>query len=172
MNNIKKYTDFINENIDNNYLLGNVKYSWVKNEIKEVTRIEPKGTTRINILTQRKKELRLSEYQTLYDYWNFCDKNSGSFKIANNPVENYKRVINDWVWYLTIIQLFPNDLKNAVRDFYTVQYNEILSLPQLIGDLENDKIILEKAVRGFFMRPDSITRQSITGYDIRFKDLF
>lgn len=80
----------------------------------------------------------------------------------------YKRVINDWCWYLTMIQLFPNDLKNATRDFYTVQYDEILSLPKLTGDLEKDKIIFENIVRNFFMKPQSITRQSMHSYDIYF----
>lgn len=167
MNNIKNFNQFINEDV-HNYLLGNVKYSWVKNIIKLVSRIEPKDNTRIDVLTARKSELIISEFQTLYDYWNFCDINSGKFKIANNPVENYKRTIIDWVWYLTVIQLFPNKLKNAVRDFYTVQYNEILSLPKLIGDLEQDKIIFENAVRNFFFKPESITRQSIMSYDIHF----
>ena len=112
-------------------MLGNIKYSWIKNEIKNVFKIEPKNTTRIEILSNRKKELKLNEFQTLYDYWNFCDKNSGIFKLANNPVENYKRVIKEWVWYLVVIQLFPDELKNAQRDFFTIQYNEILSLPNI-----------------------------------------
>ena len=111
----------LTENLSNsNYMLGKVKYSWVKNEIATVSRVEPHDTTRITILSERKKELKLDEYQNLYDYWNFCDKNSGSFKIANNPVEAYKRVVKEWVWYLTICQLFPDELKNAKRDFYTV----------------------------------------------------
>ncbi len=170
---VKNFNQFISENIDtNNYMLGNVKYSWVKNEIKNVSRIEPKEMTRLDILSERKKELRLEEFQTLYDYWNFCDKNSGGFRLANNPIENYKRVIGEWTWYLVMIQLFPNELKNAQRDFYTIQYQEIKSLPKLTGYLDNDKIIFENAVRNFFMKPDSITRQSLTSYDIHFKNLF
>lgn len=170
---VKNFKQFINENIDiDNYMLGRVEYSWIKNKIKNVSRLEPKGTTQLKILTNRKKELRLDEFQTLYDYWNFCDKNSGSFKIANNPIENYKRVIQEWIWYLVMIQLFPNELKNAQRDFYTVQYDEIKSLPKLTGELEKDKFIFENAVRNFFMKPGSITRQSLISYDIHFKNLF
>jgi hypothetical protein len=71
-----------------------------------------------------------------------------------------------------MIQLFPNELKNAQRDFYTVQYDEIKSLPKLTGELEKDKVIFENAVRNFFMKPDSITRQSLISYDIHFKSLF
>jgi hypothetical protein len=94
---VKNFNQFINENTDiDNYMLGGVKYSWIKNEIKNVLRIEPKGTTRLEILSNREKELRLDEFQTLYDYWNFCDKNNGKFKLANNPIENYKRVIKEW----------------------------------------------------------------------------
>jgi len=171
---VKNFNKFINESLDNNnnYMIGNVKYSWIKNEIKNVSRMEPKNTTRIEILSNRKKELRLAEFQTLYDYWNFCDKNSDNFRLANNPIENYKRVIKDWVYYLVIIQLFPDELRNAQRDFYTVQYNEISSLPKLIGELEQDKIIFEDAVINFFYAPDSITRQSLISYDIHFKSLF
>lgn len=170
---VKNFNQFINENIDtDNYMLGSVKYSWVKNEIKNVSRIEPKETTRLEILSDRKKELRLDEFQILYDYWNFCDKNAGNFRLANNPIENYKRVIKEWTWYLVMIQLFPNELKNAQRDFYTVQYDEIKSLPKLTGELEKDKVIFENAVRNFFMKPDSITRQSLISYDIHFKSLF
>jgi hypothetical protein len=153
-------------------MLGGVKYSWVKNEIKNVSRMEPKETTRLEILSDRKKELRLDEFQTLYDYWNFCDKNAGNFRLANNPIENYKRVIKEWTWYLVMIQLFPNELKNAQGDFYTVQYDEIKSLPKLTGELEKDKLIFENAVRNFFMKPNSITRQSLISYDIHFNSLF
>ena len=117
---VKNFNQFINENTDidnymfiDNYMLGGVKYSWVKNEIKNVSRLEPKETTRLEILTNKKKELRLGEFQTLYDYWNFCDKNSGNFKLANNPIENYKSVIKEWTWYLVMIQLFPSELKNG-----------------------------------------------------------
>ena len=170
---VKNFKQSINENIDiDNYMLGRVKYSWIKYEIKNVLRIEPKETTRLEILSNRKKELRLDEFQTLYDYWNFCDKNSGYFKLANNPIENYKRVIKEWTWYLAMIQLFPNELKNAQRDFYTIQYDEIKSLPKLTGELEKDKVIFENAVRNFFMKPDSITRQSLISYDIHFNSLF
>ena len=170
---VKNFNQFVNENINNNtYMLGNVKYSWVKNEIKNVSKIEPKETTRLDILSERKKELRLDEFQTLYEYWNFCDKNSGGFRLANNPIENYKRVIKEWVWYLVMIQLFPNELKNAQRDFYTVQYQEIKSLPKLTGDLDNDKVIFENTVINIFMNPSNTTRQSILLYDIHFKSLF
>ena len=170
---VKSFKQCINENIDiDNYMLGSVKYSWVKNEIKNVLRLEPKGTTRLEILTNRKRELRLDEFQTLYDYFNFCDNNNGSFKLANNPIENYKRVIKEWTWYLVMLQLFPTELKNAQRDFYTVQYDEIKSLPKLTGELEKDKVIFENTVRNFFMKPDSITRQSLISYDIHFKSLF
>lgn len=170
---VKNFNQFINENTNiDNYMLGGVKYSWIKNEIKNVLRIEPKETTRLEILSDRKKELRLDEFQTLYDYWNFCDKNTGNFRLANNPIENYKRVIKEWTWYLVMIQLFPNELKNAQRDFYTIQYDEIKTLPKLTGELEKDKVIFENAVRNFFMKPNCITRQSLTSYDIHFKSLF
>ena len=170
---VKNFNQFINENTNiNNYMLDGVKYSWIKNEIKNVSRIEPKEATRLEILSDRKKELRLDEFQTLYDYWNFCDKNTGNFRLANNPIENYKRVIKEWTWYLVMIQLFPNELKNAQRDFYTIQYDEIKSLPKLTGELEKDKVIFENAVRNFFMKPDSITRQSLISYDIHFNSLF
>ena len=102
---------------------------------KNVLRIEPKETTRLEILSNRKKELRLDEFQTLYDYWNFCDKNSGYFKLANNPIENYKRVIKAWTWYLAMIQLSPNELKNAQGDFYTIQ--EIRLLRAFVAFLES-----------------------------------
>ena len=65
-------------------------------------------------------------------------------------------------------QLFPSELKNATRDFYTVQYNEIKSLPKLVGDFEQDKVILEDALRNWFCKPNSITRQSLNSYDIHF----
>ena len=71
-----------------------------------------------------------------------------------------------------MLQLFPTELKNAQRDFYTVQYDEIKSLTKLTGELEKDKVIFENTVRNFFMKPDSITRQSLISYDIHFKSLF
>ena len=172
---INKFSQYINESKDEdnpNYMLGNVKYSWVKSVIKTVLRMEPNNITRIEILSNRKKELRLPEFQTLYEYWNFCDKNSGDFNIANTPVENYKRVIRDWTWYLAMIQLFPGELENAKRDFYTRQYQEIKSLPELTGDLDSDKNIFENAVRKFFMAPEGIVRQSMLLYDILIKNLF
>lgn len=154
------------------YMLGNVKYPWIKNEIKKIYRISPPIETRLDILSKRKKELRLGEFQTLYDYCNFCNEYSGKIVLANNPIENYKSHIKEWIMYLVILQLFPENLKNAKRDFYTEQYNEILSLPKLIGDFDKDKIIFEDAVRNFILCPSSITRQSIITYSGHFKDLF
>lgn len=170
---ILDFNEYINENsIGNNSMLGVVNYSWIRKQINNVTRSEPTETTRLKILANRKNELNLKEFQTLFDYYNFCNSNSGQFKIANNPVENYTTAIRDWVWYLVILQLFPNQLKNSVRNFHDTQYKEILSLPELSSDLETNKIIFEKAVRNFFMRPDSITRQSLISYDTHFKNLF
>lgn len=154
------------------YMLGNVKYLWIKNEIKKISGINSIRETRLDILSKRKKELRLDEFQTLYDYWNFCNEYSGKIVLANNPIENYKSHLKEWIMYLVILQLFPEDLKNAKRDFYTMQYNEILSLPKLIGDFDRDKIIFEDAVRNFILCPSSITRQSIITYSGHFKYLF
>ena len=51
-------------------------------------------------------------------------------------------------------------------------YEEIKSLPKLTGELEKDRVIFEGAVRNFFMKPESITRQSLISYGIHLKNLF
>lgn len=158
-----------------NYMLGKPTYAWLKQRIKEIIKIEPKDKTRIQILQERKKDLNLSEFQQLFNHWNFCNKFSGQFNIGNNPVENYKHWIEDWCWYLVMLQLFPKELKAGQetfkRSFYTNPYNEILQLPKLSGELEKDKVIFEGAVRNFYLKPDSSTRQLINIYDTYRKSL-
>ena len=66
-----------------NYLKGKPRFSWLKNVIKQVHYIEPFNTTRLDILLSRKNEINLSEFQALYDYWNFSNTYSGQFNIAN-----------------------------------------------------------------------------------------
>jgi hypothetical protein len=48
---MKKYSNILNESC---YMKGDVKYSWIKKRIKDVTNIEPEGG-RINILVKRIK---------------------------------------------------------------------------------------------------------------------
>jgi hypothetical protein len=149
-------------------------YKWVKSQIKAERRCEPIGT-RIKILEANKKKLRLKEFENLFDYWKFADTYYGQFRLANLELDAYKRVIIDWVWYLTMIQLFPYELKNCklqdgrLQDFYTDSYNEILLLPKLTGDLESDKQILENVAYNNFYNPLSVVRQEIKLYDIIFK---
>lgn len=164
---IKNY----NEHSNDMYLIGNVNYLWVKKLIKLLYRIEPKNTSRLEILINRKTDLCLDEYQNLYDYWNFCDINTGKFDVANNDVGNYKNIIVDWVWYLTICQLFPDEMKKSIgngRNLYDDRYEQILNLPKLTGDLENDKIIFYNVIRNEFFESKSPVRNGLMLYDIYF----
>jgi hypothetical protein len=135
----------------------------------KVSIIEPTNTTRKEVLKERKNDLRIGEYQTLYDYWNFCDKNSGKFRLGNNPVETYKNQISYWVWYLAVCQLFPTEMKSNIgtnRNLYDGRYEEILSLPKLTGELEEDKKIFEYSIRNHFFESKSPVRNGLMLYDI------
>jgi hypothetical protein len=151
----------------NPYMLGAVKYSWVKLRIKSILW----GTVdKSEILVQRKKDLRISEFQNLFDYYNFCDKNPNII-IGNNPIGNYRYTLIEWVWYLAACQLFPDELANATkRDLYTKQYPEILSMPSLTGDMEQDKHIFLSVIKGYTHKSESPTRQGLMLYCIWFKD--
>lgn len=73
MNRIKKYNEMYN-NIENDYMLGSPTYLWLKKVIKEIS-YKGNEISRNKTLTKRRKDLRLDEYQNLYDYWNFFKNN-------------------------------------------------------------------------------------------------
>ena len=144
---IKKFENFENDN----YMLGKPTYKWVKTLLtKNFYRIEPKDTTRSIILQNRKTDLKLNEFQQLFDYYNFCD--TVDIELLYNNISRYKSIIRDWVWYLTICQLFPNEMKNAgeKRNLYDRRYDEILSLPNLTGNIEEDKNIFMYVIKEHF----------------------
>ena len=159
----------ITEDMNSDYMLGEPTYKWLKNVISKVYYNEFPEKNRMKTLIKRKKELNLKEYQNLYDYWNFFSKN-GKIEIANNPSKNYLSVTKDWIWYLTMCQLFEEELKNGSRtDIYTNMYNEIISLPPLTGDMEKDLIILQNSIREYFFKSKSPTRNGLMLYHNRFR---
>lgn len=170
---IKKYNEYLKEDNSQSYLLGNPTYKWVKRLMtKEIHFIQPKDTTRSEVLSNRKNDLRLDEFQSLYDYYNFCDKMD--FDLLYNTISHYKRIINDWVWYLVTCQLFPNEMKNAIsgnsRNLYDNRYEEIISLPNLTGDIEEDKKILSYVIKEHFFKSESPVRNGFMLYDIYMKN--
>lgn len=152
-----------------NYLI-KPTYQFLVNIIKTLHIIEPKPKTRLEILKERKNELKLNEFENLFNYYNFCNIND--FVFLNNPIKNYKSTISSWVWYLCLLQLFPNELKNAgnKRDVYTNQYKEILSMPKLTGNLEEDKKIMEIVIRNHMFESYSPVRNATILYNILFGD--
>lgn len=170
---IKKYNQYLKEDNSHSYLLGSPTYNWIKRIMtKEYYRIDPKNGSRKDILQERKSDLRLDEFQSLYDYYNFCD--TVDIELLYNTISGYKRVINDWVWYLVTCQLFPNEMKNAIsgnsRNLYDGRYEQIISLPKLTGDIEEDKKILSYVIKEHFFKSESPVRNGLMLYDIYMKN--
>lgn len=122
---------------------------------------------RLDILKLRKNELIISEYQTLFEYYEFCSTNPDMI-IGYNPVKSYLSPTQDWVFYLTLCQLFPNELKNGNRDLYSEQYKQIMDLPKLTGDLDNDTIIFNQVISNYFFESKSPVRNALMLYYIHF----
>lgn len=162
------------EMVTTEYLLGRPTYAWLKKIMKNISNGYWIKDERLKTLSDRRKELRLSEYQNLFDYYNFCKNND--FDLSNNHINRYISLVEDWIWYLTACQMIPEELKNAgkdagkVRDLYTTRYEQILSLPKLTGNLEEDKVIFEDVLRNQMYESYSPVRNGLILYDIYFRN--
>lgn len=160
------------------YMLGKVNRNFLKNQMKFFHTVDindiPK---RKNIYKNRNKEFILEEYQNLYDYYNFLDINTGKFELGYNDIGAYKFMITDWIFYLMMCQLFPNELQytssksnpDTIKDLYTHKYEQIKSLPKLSGILEDDKITFYNVLRNEFNESDSPVRNALILYHIYYK---
>ena len=177
---VKNFKQFVNEDAEilNNYMLGNVTINFLKKQINYFHSVDSKDTEkRKNLLSNRKSDIKIEEYQNLFDYWNFCDKNEGKLDLGYNDIGAYKSIISSWVWYLTMCQLFPNELKHTTGkgntesklDLYTKQYEQILNLPKLSGVLEEDEKIFYNVLRNEFNASHSPVRNGIILYFIYYK---
>ena len=168
---IDKFKTFI---LKENYTNSNVTYIWIEKILKRVHLVDftEDLKKRKEILKIRKKELILNEFQTLFEYWNFCNENK-NITVGYNELKNYIPYIDDWVFYLTLCQLFPEELKSSNftgnRDLYSKCYEQILNLPKLSGDIEKDKILFYDIIREEFFKQESPVRNGLILYYIYFK---
>jgi len=155
------------------YNSSSVNYNWILKILKRVYSVNAEDLKRREqILKNRKNELKIEEFQTLFEYWNFCHLNK-TLVIGHNELKNYKSYIEDWTFYLTICQLFPEELKTSNftgnRDLYTKYYEQILNLPKLTGDIEKDKVLFYNIIREEFFKQESPVRNGLILYHIYFK---
>lgn len=168
---IDKYKTFI---LKESYMENNVDYKWVEKILKKTHLVDftEDLKKRKNILKIRKNELVLNEFQTLFEYWSFCETNK-NIVVGHNELKNYIPYIEDWVFYLTLCQLFPEELKSSNftgnRDLYSKCYEQILNLPKLSGDIEKDKVFFYEIIRNEFFKQESPVRNCLILYYIYFK---
>jgi hypothetical protein len=175
INKVKSFGQFLNENTDALYKLGNPTFSWIANQLKYVHTVDFEDLKkRSNTLKERRNDIKLEEFQTLFEYYNFCNNNND--EIRYTEAKKFIPTIRDWVWYLLLCQLFPDLLKGEYAkvhpnsdSLYEKPYKQILSLPKLTGDYEKDKVIFHDVVEKEFNETKSPVRNALILYYIYFK---
>ena len=149
----------------NGFVTGNkVKptYAWLKKMMK-ISSVSNNIDFVLDELSKRRNELKLDEFSALLSYYNFAERNTGfSFRMITS--DRMKMYIADWCFYLVLLQLCPEMLKDV--SIYDNPLEEITTLPVIIDTDDNG--IINFMMQHVF-NPDSPTRQCFLLLDTRMK---